>query len=112
MCIDGVGHDQTCKPERGCIFSPKYATRDFFQQTCKAAFGVDKEVTDAAVWFNSATYGDNNPSGGSRIAFINGNIDPFHAGGQSCVWCRRQSGAVRHGAVRVWRKGHCRTQSS
>ena len=51
-----------------------------FQQQCSAAFGVTPEQTYAAVAFNSANYGDNKP-GGSRIAFINGDIDPFHYGG-------------------------------
>ena len=80
QCIDGVGHVQTCKPSKGCIFSPKYATRGYFQRICAEAFNVTPSMTDAAVDFNSVLYGDNKP-GGSRIVFINGDIDPFHAGG-------------------------------
>ena len=72
MCVDGAGHDQTCKPEKGCIFS-RYANRTFFDQQCAAAFGVTAAQTDAAVEFNSANYGDNHP-GGSRIVFVNGDI--------------------------------------
>ena len=72
MCVDGAGHDQTCKPEKGCIFS-RYANRTFFDQQCAAAFGVTAAQTDAAVEFNSANYGDNDP-GGSRIVFVNGDI--------------------------------------
>ena len=72
MCVDGAGHDQTCKPEKGCIFS-RYANRTFFDQQCAAAFGVTAAQTDAAVSFNSANYGDNDP-GGSRIVFVNGDI--------------------------------------
>ena len=59
MCVDGAGHDQTCHAEKGCIFSPKYATMAPFQQQCHAAFGVTPEQTAAAVAFNSANYGDN-----------------------------------------------------
>ena len=72
MCVDGAGPDQTCKPEKGCIFS-RYANRTFFDQQCAAAFGVTAAQTDAAVEFNSANYGDNHP-GGSRIVFVNGDI--------------------------------------
>ena len=78
--VDGAGHDQTCKPEKGCIFSPKYALRSFFQEQCAAAYGVTADQTDAAVLFNSANYGDARPGGG-RIVFVNGDIDPFHVGG-------------------------------
>ena len=78
MCVDGVGHDQTCKPEKGCIFSP-IANRTFFQQQCDAAFGVTQRQTDVAVLFNSVSYGDATP-GSSRILFVNGGIDPFQAG--------------------------------
>lgn len=140
MCVDGAGHDQTCKSEKGCIFSPKYAGIAPFQQQCRAAFGVTPEQTFAAVAFNSLNYGDNHPgtirshktclvfqsnldsdsrpplrtvrkrnedlidhalktkscgylvvmdsclicttfsTGGSRIVFVNGDIDPFHYG--------------------------------
>eukprot|EP01052_Picozoa_sp_SAG31_P021180 SAG31_NODE_1625_length_7716_cov_23.849941_6_plen_153_part_00 len=50
-----------------------------FEQQCSAAFGVSPEQTAAAVAWNSANYGDNQP-GGTRILFINGDIDPFHFG--------------------------------
>ena len=78
-CGTLAGHDQTCKPEKGCIFSPKYAARSFFQQQCAVAFGVTEAQTNAAVAFNSLQYGDAEP-GGSRIVFVNGDIDPFHWG--------------------------------
>eukprot|EP01043_Picozoa_sp_COSAG02_P003918 COSAG02_NODE_99_length_37069_cov_24.910957_14_plen_200_part_00 len=105
MCVDGAGHDQTCKADKGCIFSPKYAGILPFQRQCHAAFGVTPQQTNAAVAFNSANYGDNRPGtfgwrktlpsnskftpvlyrsvcqlGGSRIVFVNGDIDPFHFG--------------------------------
>ena len=51
MCVDGAGHDQTCKADKGCIFSPKYARIGPFQQQCRAAFGVTPEQTLAAVEF-------------------------------------------------------------
>ena len=78
QCADGCGHDQTCAPEKGCIFSPIAELR-FFSEQCRAAFGVTPEQTQSAVAFNSVNYGDNRP-GGSRIAFVNGKIDPFHYG--------------------------------
>jgi hypothetical protein len=37
QCVGGVGHDQTCDPADGCIFS-KYAKRSFFQQQCAVLF--------------------------------------------------------------------------
>jgi len=79
MCVDGVGHDQTCKHALGCIFSEKYAARSFFQEQCKAAFGVTTEQTDLAVGTVSMSFGDAHP-GSSRIVFVNGDIDPFHFG--------------------------------
>jgi len=79
MCADGVGHDQTCKPELGCIFSPKYGSRRFFQQQCSNAFNVSAVQTDAAARFNSLDYGGNE-TGGSRMLFVNGDVDPFHYG--------------------------------
>ena len=79
QCVDGVGHDQTCKQELGCIFST-YANRTFFQQQCAAAFNnVTSHQTDVAVQFNSVNYGDAMP-GSSRLLFVNGAIDPFHYG--------------------------------
>jgi serine protease 16 len=80
MCVNGAGHDQTCRKEKGCIFSPKYAGMGPFMQQCSAAFGVDRATLDKAVAFNSVEYGDNQP-GGTRIVFVNGDIDPFHFGG-------------------------------
>jgi hypothetical protein len=79
MCVGGVGHDQTCKRAKGCIFSSIASIRPFMQQ-CSAAFGVTRAQLDQAVAFNSASYGDNVP-GGTRILFVNGDIDPFHYGG-------------------------------
>jgi pimeloyl-ACP methyl ester carboxylesterase len=43
QCADGCGHDQTCYPDKGCIFSPKYASIDFFQQMCKTAFDISAD---------------------------------------------------------------------
>jgi hypothetical protein len=43
QCADGCGHVQTCDPDKGCIFSPKYASLAFFRQMCKEAFGVTPE---------------------------------------------------------------------
>jgi hypothetical protein len=45
-----------------------------------AAFGVTETQTNAAVKWSSVWSGDNNP-GGTRIVFVNGDLDPFHVGG-------------------------------
>ena len=56
MCVDGVGHDQTCKPEKGCIFSPKFASFTLFMQQCTAAFGANRSELAKAVAWKSAEY--------------------------------------------------------
>ena len=55
---------------------------------------------------NSVTYGDNTTSsGGSRIAFVNGDIDPFHYGGVT----QNTSAAIDRGVIAYMVRGgsHC-----
>lgn len=79
QCLDGSGHIQTCKADKGCIFSPKYATLAQFEQLCTAMFGATPAMTGRAVAFNNANYGGTEPAG-TRILFINGDNDPFSWG--------------------------------
>jgi len=68
---------QTCDPGTPCPFSPLV---DIASQTdyCVEAFGIDPTLASAKVDFSNLYYGSDQPDG-SRIVFVNGKIDPWHA---------------------------------
>ena len=104
QCVDGSGHDQTCKKTAGCLFSERYASPALFAQLCTALFGTTSEITNAAVESNSITYGDNHTAG-TNILFINGELDPFSWGSVT----QNTTGALARNVVALVVKGgsHC-----
>ncbi|XXQ34913.1 Thymus-specific serine protease [Plasmodiophora brassicae] len=70
------GYYQTCEG-RNCIFSKRMTLRSN-TDLCSALFGVDLDNLDARIDFSNDDYGADRPAG-SRILFVNGVIDPWHA---------------------------------
>jgi len=109
QCVDGSGHDQTCRKESGCLFSPRYASPQLFAELCTRLFGTIPDVTDAAVLSNSVSYGDNR-TGGTNILYVNGDLDPFHWGSVT----RNTSGALARNVMALLIRGgsHCADMGS
>ena len=80
QCVDGSGHDQTCRKAAGCLFSERYASPKLFGELCTRLFGTSPAVSAAAITGNSLNYGDNR-TGGTNILYVNGQRDPFSWGG-------------------------------
>merc|ERR1739847_230945 len=97
---DGSGHDQTCRKETGCLFSPRYASPQLFAELCTRLFGTTPAITDAAVAANSMNYGDNR-TGGTNILFVNGQLDPFSWGSVT----RNESDALARNVMALVVKG-------
>ncbi|XP_039627224.1 thymus-specific serine protease [Polypterus senegalus] len=70
------GYYQTCEDSR-CPFSP-LMTLQSQVQLCQEVFGVPLSSVDESVHFTNEYYGADHPKS-SRILFVNGDIDPWHA---------------------------------
>jgi len=68
---------QTCDPNTICPFSP-LVTLESQTQYCSQLFNIDPTLVQSKVDFSNLYYGSDNPDG-SRIVFVNGSIDPWHA---------------------------------
>lgn len=71
------GYYQTCVSERDCPFL-QLMTLSWNLDLCGRVFGVDPASVASAVRFTNEYYGADHPRG-SRILFVNGDIDPWHA---------------------------------
>jgi len=71
---------QTCDPGSQCIFttSPHLNTLQSYYDLCGSAFGIAGSDVQTAVDFTNLVYGGNQTAS-SRIYFVNGEIDPWHA---------------------------------
>lgn len=70
------GYYQTCEDE-SCPFS-RLMTLEAQLDICAKVFGIDPSSVEQAVKFTNEYYGADHPKS-SRIIFVNGNIDPWHA---------------------------------
>uniref|UniRef100_UPI00358EA12B thymus-specific serine protease-like n=1 Tax=Myxine glutinosa TaxID=7769 RepID=UPI00358EA12B len=71
------GYYQTCNVSLGCPFS-KLMSLDDSLVACSKVFGVETSEITFSVAFTNEFYGAAHPRG-SRILFVNGDIDPWHA---------------------------------
>ncbi|CAM4618422.1 unnamed protein product [Lepidochelys kempii] len=70
------GYYQTCE-DATCPFS-RLLTLSAQLDLCSQVFGIGPERVGEAVTFTNEYYGADHPKA-SRILFVNGNIDPWHA---------------------------------
>ncbi|XP_070578228.1 thymus-specific serine protease-like [Ptychodera flava] len=71
------GYYQTCDSNTTCVFSPLMDLKSNIL-LCTEVFGITRTSVDQRVDFTNAYYGGQHPKG-SRIVFVNGSIDPWHA---------------------------------
>jgi serine protease 16 len=68
------GYYQTCEDD--CLFS-KLLDLQFFTELCNDVFGLTTRAVSSRIEFSNDYYGGSKPEG-SRIVFVNGDIDPWH----------------------------------
>ena len=70
---------QTCDPDSKCPFttSPHVTDLNSFTSQCVIAFNISVDETIAKIKATNDYYGGNQPMG-SRIMYVNGDIDPWH----------------------------------
>jgi serine protease 16 len=71
---------QTCEKGSKCPYTQGLNTLASNLALCKVAFGIDGATVAANVEWENAMSGGDAPRG-TRIAFPNGQIDPWHASG-------------------------------
>ncbi|XP_002738015.1 thymus-specific serine protease-like [Saccoglossus kowalevskii] len=71
------GYYQTCDQNTTCLFSPLIDLKSSLE-VCTTVFGIHGKIVDKQVDFTNSYYGANHPKG-TRIVFVNGSIDPWHA---------------------------------
>uniref|UniRef100_A0A8C4R800 Thymus-specific serine protease n=1 Tax=Eptatretus burgeri TaxID=7764 RepID=A0A8C4R800_EPTBU len=71
------GYYQTCNVSLGCPFS-KFMSLNNSLIACSKVFGTEASELTHSVAFTNEFYGAAHPRG-SRILFVNGDIDPWHA---------------------------------
>jgi len=76
-CVQ-FGYYQTCEPAKGnCPFS-KLMNLQSYLDICEKVFDLTNEDVLARIKFSDEYYGSDHIAG-SRIVFVNGDIDPWHA---------------------------------
>ncbi|XP_032828417.2 thymus-specific serine protease-like isoform X1 [Petromyzon marinus] len=71
-----IGVFQSCYPERGCPFS-RLLTLEADVDVCVRVFGLSLQDVSRGVDGTNRVYGANHPDG-TRVIFVNGDIDPWH----------------------------------
>jgi len=72
------GYFQTCEPDKmDCMFS-RHLSLDTYLDWCDRVFDLQKDDVFQRIQFMNEYYGGDQP-GGSRILFVNGEVDPWHA---------------------------------
>ncbi|XP_064621595.1 thymus-specific serine protease-like [Lineus longissimus] len=71
------GYYQTCDTNTTCIFSKAMELGPNLD-ICSSVFGIMPSQVDKRIEFSNAYYGADQPRG-TRIMFVNGSIDPWHA---------------------------------
>ncbi|KAL9952174.1 hypothetical protein ACROYT_G039389 [Oculina patagonica] len=72
------GYYQTCEQNTSCIYSSILPDLYYDLALCFDVFNIPAEEVYQRVAFTNAYYGGDKPKG-SRIVFVNGSIDPWHA---------------------------------
>jgi len=74
------GFYQTCDPSSQCPFtsSPWMNTLESWTDQCKIAYNINPDQVEAGVQASNIRYGGDRPAG-SRILFVNAEIDPWNA---------------------------------
>ncbi|KAI0209228.1 Thymus-specific serine protease [Lamellibrachia satsuma] len=71
------GYYQTCDPKTTCVFS-KHITLEPNLELCQVVYRIAPDEVYRRIKFTNSYYGSDQPKG-SRIVFVNGSIDPWHA---------------------------------
>lgn len=72
------GYFQTCEANTSCVYSTLLADLPHYLDICLDVFGIPGKRVYQGVAFTNSDYGGKKPNG-SRIVFVNGSIDPWHA---------------------------------
>ncbi|KAL9952175.1 hypothetical protein ACROYT_G039390 [Oculina patagonica] len=72
------GYFQTCEQNTSCVYSAILPDLYYDLALCFDVFNIPAEEVYRRVAFTNAYYGGDRPKG-SRIVFVNGSIDPWHA---------------------------------
>jgi len=72
------GYFQTCNANTSCVYSTLLADLPRYLGICFDVFGIPEKKVYQGVAFTNSDYGGKKPNG-SRIVFVNGSIDPWHA---------------------------------
>mmetsp|Transcript_66487 Transcript_66487/g.172487 ORF Transcript_66487/g.172487 Transcript_66487/m.172487 type:complete len:539 (+) Transcript_66487:88-1704(+) len=72
------GFYQTCEVGSKCFYTQGLATLEEEMAFCQEDFGLSKEVVAANIAYSNAYYGADHPEG-SRVFYVNGEVDPWHA---------------------------------
>ncbi|XP_022106762.1 thymus-specific serine protease-like isoform X1 [Acanthaster planci] len=71
------GYYQTCDKNSTCMFLPQ-VDLDYYFAWCKGIYNIPAADVVEQVNFTNAYYGADHPRG-SRVVFVDGTIDPWHA---------------------------------
>lgn len=72
------GYFYTCEANTSCIYSTLLVDLPHYLDICFHVFGIPEKKVYQGVAFTNSDYGGKKPNG-SRIVFVNGSIDPWHA---------------------------------
>jgi len=72
------GYFQTCEANTSCVYSTMLADLPHYLDICCDVFGLPEKKVYQGVAFTNSDYGGKTPNG-SKIVFVNGSIDPWHA---------------------------------
>ncbi|XP_074632325.1 thymus-specific serine protease-like isoform X2 [Acropora palmata] len=72
------GYFQTCEANTSCVYSTLLADLPHYLDICLDVFGIPGKGVYQGVAFTNSDYGGKTPNG-SKIVFVNGSIDPWHA---------------------------------
>jgi len=72
------GFYQTCEKGTRCFFTQGLADLASEMDFCSSDFGIPPETVAANVDFSNTYYGADQPQG-SRVLYVNGEVDPWHA---------------------------------
>jgi len=72
------GFYQTCERGTECFFTQGLVTLESEMSFCSSDFGMSRATVEANIAATNAYYGSDKPAG-SRVFYVNGEVDPWHA---------------------------------
>mmetsp|Transcript_97031 Transcript_97031/g.256396 ORF Transcript_97031/g.256396 Transcript_97031/m.256396 type:complete len:474 (+) Transcript_97031:2-1423(+) len=72
------GFYQTCVQGSQCFYTQGLATLDEEMSFCGSMFNIPNDVVTSNIAYSNAYYGADHPQG-SRVLYVNGEVDPWHA---------------------------------